>query len=40
MHAMDESLKQRAIDETKANGDPLKAIALAILYLAEVLKKA
>ena len=32
-------LKQRAIDETKGSGDGLRAIALSILYLAEVLRK-
>ena len=31
-------LKQQAIDETKRRGDPLKAIALALLYLAEAIR--
>lgn len=31
-------LKQQAADETKGNGDPLRAIALAILYLAESIR--
>ena len=32
-------LKQRAVDETKGGGDGSKAIAFAILYLAETLKE-
>ena len=33
-------LKQRAIDETKQGGQPLSAIAYAILYLAETIARA
>jgi len=32
-------LKQRAVDETKHGGQPLNAIAFAILYLAEQIAK-
>lgn len=32
-------VRQEAIDETKRAGDPQKAIALAIIYLADVVRQ-
>ncbi len=32
-------IRQQAIDETKKHGDPQNAIALAIIYLADVIAK-
>ena len=31
-------IRQQAIDETKQRGDPLRAVALAIVYLADVVR--
>ena len=33
------SARQQAIDETKKHGNPQNAIALAIIYLADVIAK-
>jgi hypothetical protein len=33
------SIRQQAIDETKKRGDPERAIALAIVYLADTIAK-
>jgi len=35
---MPKVVRQCAIDETKTNGDPLRAIAWAIIYLADTIK--